>query len=481
MHGMDHDAAAARTPSLLPLSALAAALLLAGCAGLQTAPAQPVRVEAPATWSQADAPQRTPPTELAQWWRRFGDAQLTALVEQALQANTSVAGAIAALRQARAQADVTRAGTRPQVGTSASAQRSRQGSGSTRDSFAAGIDASWEPDLFGGQAAGVDASEAAVRASAAALGDVQVQVAAEVGLNVIALRSAQQRLAIAERNLALQQETRQLTSWRLQAGLVTALEAEQARSAVEQTRAALPALRTTIVQSRHALAVLTGQQPAALDAQLAAAAPLPAPPADIALDIPASTLRQRPDVRAAEAQVAAALARVAQAQADRLPSLRLSGSIGLNALTLGSLGAGPLAASVVAGISWPLFDGGAGAAQVRTQQAAFDAAEAGWRGAVLAALQDVEDALVALRSDRERQVRLEQAADAAANAADLARQRYASGLVDFQVVLDTQRTQLTAQDSLAAAGADIAADHVRLFKALGGGWDSRNAETIATR
>ncbi len=380
---------------------------------------------------------------------------------------------MAALRQARAQADVARAGVLPQVGSSASVQRSDAGGGApASDRVALGIDAGWEPDLFGRLASGVQAGEAGVRASAASLGDVQVSVAAEVALNVINLRNAQQRLAIARRNLALQEETLQITRWRLQAGLVSSLEAEQARSAVEQTRAQIPALQTSIDQSRHALAVLTGRPPAALDARLAEPAPVPRPPAAIALDIPANTLRQRPDVRAAEAQLDAAAARVVQARAERLPSLRLSGSIGLNALSLGALGAAPLAASILAGVSWPLFDGGAGAARETAQRAAFEQAEAGWRQSVLGALQEVENALVALAGSTEREARLRQAAEAADNAALMARQRFASGLVDFQVVLDTQRTQLNAQDSLAAAGADIAADHVRLFKALGGGWDA---------
>jgi NodT family efflux transporter outer membrane factor (OMF) lipoprotein len=239
----------------------------------------------------------------------------------------------------------------------------------------------------------------------------------------------------------------------------------------EQTRAQLPTLQTSIAQTRHALAVLTGQPPAALANLLAADGPLPQAGKELALSLPAETLRQRPDVRAAEFQVAGALARVAQADAARAPSFKIGGSLGLSALTLGGLfSAEAIAASLLASVALPIFDGGAGLATVRAQQAAFEQARLAYQTAVLTALKEVEDALVALRGDRERLLHLLQAADAATEAALLARQRYSSGLVDFQTVLETQRTQLNTQDSVAGAQADISADHVRLYKALGGGW-----------
>ena len=176
-------------------------------------------------------------------------------------------------------------------------------------------------------------------------------------------------------------------------------------------------------------------------------------------------------MRASEHQVTAAIGRVQQAEAARLPNFRLSGSLGLNALTLDTLTNGAsVVSAMLADISMPIFDGGSRRAQVRAQQAALDQALMTYQTAVLTALQEVEDALVALRGDRERLLRLQDAAEAAGNAALLARQRYSSGLVDFQVVLETQRAQLTTQASVASARADVSADHVRLYKALGGGW-----------
>ena len=335
-----------------------------------------------------------------------------------------------------------------------------------------GLDASWEPDVFGKQRNAVSATESDAQAAQASLADVQVSVAAEVALAYIQLRGQQAQLQIAQSNLASQLETLQITQWRAQAGLTTSLEVEQAQTASEQTAAQVPALQTSIAKTRHSLAVLTGQTPDALQALVATAQPVPQAAHDLALNIPAQTLRQRPDVRAAEHRISAALSRVSAADAARYPSFALSGSLGLSALSFAALGNGaPVVNALLAGISIPLLDGGAVHAQVRAQEAALEQARVSYQATVLTALKDVEDALAALSGDRAQQLRLQAAATAAGNAALLAQQRYASGLIDFQVVLQTQRTQLTAQDNVASNLATISSDHVRLYKALGGGWN----------
>jgi len=458
-----------RMGAVSPWWLTSAVALLAGCASLAPPDSRLPQTAVPPAWSAPTAADM-PATSLAQWWQRFNDPQLTQLVTQALQANTSVRSAQAALQQARAQVDVQAAGLLPSVGASASAQRSRA-SNSTGNSFQAGFDASWEPDVFGRLRSGVNASQADARAAEASLADVQVSLAAEAAVNYVELRGLQQRLAIARSNLASQQEALQITQWRLQAGLTTSLVAEQARAAAEQTAAQIPALASSLAQSRHSLAVLTGQAPLALDALLAEPAAVPQPAQDLALAIPAETLRQRPDVRAAEQRIAAALARVSQADAARYPDFSISGNLGLRALTLGALGNGSsVVSALLASVSVPVFDGGAARAQVRVQEAALAQARVAYEASVLTALKDVEDALAALQGDRERLVRLQAAADAAGNADLLARQRYRSGLIDFQSVLETQRTLLSTQDSVAATVASVSADHVRLYKALGGGW-----------
>ncbi len=471
----------ARLSLLLVLGCLL--LMQLGCGRLISQPSTSIAINVPAAWSLAGSGKESSISSLAEWWLRFNDPLLGDLVTEALKANTGIIGSRAAVRQARALRDVAAAGLLPVLDGSASAQRGKSGNNGAVNTFKAGLDASWELDIFGANRSALDTSEATVRASAADLADIQVSIAAEVALAYIALCDAQERLVIARDNLTNQLETLQITQWRLQAGLVTSIEAEQARTAVEQTRALLPALQTSIEQSCHALAVLTGQAPMALSTILAATRPVPKPADDLALSLPAETLRRRPDVRAAEHQVTAAAGRVQEAEANRLPNFRLSGSLGLNSLTLGTLTHGAsVVSAVLAGVSMPIFDGGAGSAQVRSQQAALDQAFALYQAAVLTALQEVEDALVALRGDHERLLRLQSAAEAATNAALLARQRYSSGLVDFQVVLETQRTQLTTQAGVASARADVSSDHVRLYKALGGGWlpDSSHASPTAT-
>ena len=397
---------------------------------------------------------------------------MTTLVTQALQANTSIRSAQAALQQSRALRDVSAAGLMPTLSTSGSMQRNRANGLDASNSFRVGLDASWEPDIFGGQRSALYAAEADTQALQATLADVQVSVAAEVALAYVQLRGQQAQLAIARNNLASQQETLQITNWRAQAGLTTSLEVEQARTASEQTSALTPLLEASIARTRHSLAVLTGQRPEALLKQLQPAQPIPQPASTLALDIAAQTLRQRPDVRAAELRITAALARVSVADAARYPGFAIGGSLGLNAQTLAALGnSAGLVSSLISSLSLPLFDGGARRAQLLAQEAALEQARANYQAVVLSALRDVADALVALDGDRTRLTHLQSAAEAAGNAALLAQQRYSSGLIDFQTVLQVQRTLLTAQDSVASTRADIGLDHVRLYKALGGGWN----------
>lgn len=460
-----------KDPILTRISIVAALSMLSACSAVPTAPPPAQAVAIPAAWSTALAPEQSGAhaAALADWWGRFGDPVLAALVRQAMRANDSIGSAQSALRQARALRDGAAAPLLPGVSYRATAQREQADSGARR-AYGVGLDAAWEADLFGANRYGLRAAEANAQAALATLGSVQVSIAAEVALAYIQLRGGEARLAIARDNLASQLETLQITGWRVQAGLLTSLEGEQARAASEQTQAQIPALEASIAQLRHALAVLCGQPPAALAAQLAGAQPIPQPRDDLVLSLPLDTLRQRPDVAAAEHQVGAAVARVGQADAARFPGLRLSGSVGLDAMRLGALGNAALARSVLASLSGPLFDGGSARAQLRAQQAGLDQARLAYRAAVLAALKEVEDALSALGGDRTRLEHLRNAAEAAANADLLARQRYAGGLVDFQTVLDVQRSLLSLQDAVAATSADLSADHVRLYKALGGGW-----------
>lgn len=460
------------------LAVALAVTAVTGCASVLAPDATPA-TSAPARWTHGGADQAAAPTDLAQWWQRFDDPALTALVQDALDANPSLRSTAAAMRQSRALADVARAGYSPTLSTSGSAQRSRTGSAASVRSASLGLDASWEPDLFGGTRASVTAAEADALTARYTLADAQVSLAAEVVLAYIALQDAQARIDIANSNLAAQEDTLQIARWRQKAGLVSMLDVEQAAASAEQTRATVPLLRTSLDQAQHRLAVLSGRAPGAMAAVARRAVPLP--PDDLVMAFPAEVLRQRPDIRAAEARLQAAAARVSQADAARYPSLRLSGTLGLQAGSISNLfDNGALLRTVLASVSVPLFDGGAIDANVRAQQAALEASRADHEGAVLTALQDVEDALVALRDGRARGTSLQAAAAAAQRADELARQQYEAGLIDFRSVLDAQRTLLSAQDSQASARTTMAQDFVGLYKALGGGWQASAPDGAST-
>lgn len=471
-------------PRLKRSLTLLASLGLAGCVTVGPDYAPPV-AEVPAGWSRLDAAGDLAHAEaagdLSQWWLRLSDPLLSELVAEALQASPDLRSAQVRLRAARARRTAAAADLFPSVGVSAAASRSESsketGSGATRDLFSAGFDASWEVDVFGGVRRGVEAAQAELESSVASVHDTQVSLASEVALNYVEVRSLQIRLGIARANLDAQSETLQLTDWRAQAGLVSSQDVEQARSNLEQTRAQIPALETSLAAAEHRLDLLLGRAPGTLHARLAEAGDLPAVPEAVAVGIPADTLRQRPDVRAAERTLAAETARVGVAKAARYPAFTLSGSIGVEALSFSALGnSGAATSSLLARITAPIFDAGRLRAQVAIQDAVREQALVGYEQAVLAALQDVENALVSLARSREREAALSNATEAARNAAQLAQQRYSAGLIDFQSVLDTERSLLSVEDSLASTRADGVLALIRLYKALGGGWSPQPVE-----
>lgn len=459
-------------------AAIVASLLVAACttAGPTYRPAPP---DAPAEWHRLDRATGTSTAatsaDLAVWWARFRDPVLSELIARALDANTDLRSAQLRLREVRARRELAVANAAPSVSatgrTSTSRSSEETGTGRTIDVYRAGLDASWEADLFGGRRRALEAADADIESSAASLQATQVALIAEVALAYIDVRAFQTRLDVARRNLNAQTEIAQLTDWRAQAGLVSALEAEQARTTLEQTRAQIPALASLLAQAQDRLATLLALSTGALPPAVFETHALPVAPARVAVGIPADVLRQRPDVRAAERRLAAETARIGQTAAQRYPDLTLSGSIGLEALTFGALGAGSAVAhSIVAGVSGILFDGGRIARQVEIQEAVRDQAAAAYEKAILTALQDVESALAAVQHTQARRRILDEAVVAARNAATYAAQRYRSGIVDFQAVLDTQRSLLSVEDARASSHADETAAVVRLYKAVGGGW-----------
>lgn len=426
---------------------------------------------------------------LAQWWLALDDPVLNELMDRARQNNLDLKQAEARLRQARAQRRLTGSERFPKASVGATARRSRgseqmgAGSSETATTYAHSLDASWELDLFGGKRRAVESAEASLQASQEALRDVMVSLLAEVGLNYVQCRSAQVRLSIVESNLVAQTDTYNLAVWRQQANLVSQLDVDQARVILEQTRAELPTLRTSIHQTEHQLAVLLGVAPGSLLEQLTTGAVrMPSIHSQLAIGVPADVLRQRPDVREAERKLAAQTAQIGVATAARYPDLTLSGSIGLEALAFGDLyTAGARTAQGLLNAGLTLFDGGQIRQKVAIQTALQEEALAAYEAAVLRALKDVEDALVAGADERARQVALQAAVTAGERAAKLARDKYAAGLVDYQTVLSTQQSLLSAQSALASSDAEVIANTIRLCKALGGGWTPSLGNDAQTR
>jgi len=299
----------------------------------------------------------------------------------------------------------------------------------------------------------------------------QVSLAAEVATAYVNLRSAEVQLAVVQHSLGTRVETVELTQWREQAGTGNALDTQQAISTLEQARASIPALQLTIVQTRNQLALLSGCPPGALDSLLAAPRPVPAVPAELAIGIPAETLRQRPDVRAAERGVEAAFARTKAAQRQRLPALNLSGSVGVEALKAGKLfSPESTVASVLGGLTAPIFDAGRIRATITIQSEQGKQALNAYQSTVLTALSEVENTLSAVQRNAERLGILNRAAAAAREAATLAGLQYQAGQIDLLVSLVAQRTLLDLEQQEVTTAADRIIAYIQLYKAFGGGW-----------
>jgi NodT family efflux transporter outer membrane factor (OMF) lipoprotein len=437
----------------------------------------------PDAWHTAASPGTTAPdaAALASWWTTLNDPLLDELIDRAIAQSPTATQARARLAEARARYGVASASLFPGVDASAGVNRtdadSRTGSDGSNngvtngdETYSSGLDASWEIDLFGGQRRAVEAAGAQVGASEADLRDVLVTLLGDVALSYIDLRTSQSRLATAERNLETQRELLDITRWQAEAGLATALEVEQANSSYEQTRAQVPTVESTLQQALNRLAVLTGQPPGALNERLNERKPIPVAPLEVAAGVPADVLRRRPDVRAAERRLAAQTAEIGVAQAALYPSLSLSGSITLTSLDAGDVLDGFRTDRSGLSLTLPIFHGGALRQNVRAQSALADQALATYESTVLAAYEEVENALTVWSNEHRRNESLIAAAASARVASELALMQYNSGLVDFQTVLNADRNLIVLEDSLAVSDGEMTANYVRLYKALGGGW-----------
>jgi NodT family efflux transporter outer membrane factor (OMF) lipoprotein len=452
-------------------------LLPAGCATVGPDYAPPP-MTAPPAWNsplQGGITQQSNPPGLAEWWKGLGDPELASLIERAAAGNLDLRKAAARIREARARRGLSKAGYYPTLDASGSAGRSRgsadTGGAMTTDLFSAGLDASWEIDIFGGVRRSVEAAEADLQAAGEDLHATLVSLLAEVVLNYADLRTAQARLAVTESSLKSLEETLRLTEWRAQAGLGDELAVEQARYNLASARSQIPALQSAAAEAKNRLAVLLGEAPGAVHAELEKALPLPSLPDSVAVGVPADLLRQRPDVRRAERALAAQTARIGVATAELYPKLRLSGAIGLQALSLNGLfNTGNSTSSASSLLSWRVFDAGTIQQNIEIQSAQQEQALIAYESSVLAALEEAENAILAYAKEQRRRQSLGEAARSAESAAELAGMKYRAGLIDFMTVLDAERSLISFRDQIAQSDGAIVKNLVKLYKALGGGW-----------
>jgi len=460
------------TPRLLGLAAL-----LGSVSGCTVGPnyAAPKLVAPPAFVEASAAPALGP--DLAQWWTQFNDPLLNELIRRALVDNPDLQTSGLRVKQAREQEIITGAAELPTLNASSNALALRTNGGSNSiipsslNTYSAGFDASWEPDLFGGTRRAIEGARADTQADLWAHRDGQVSLIAEVARDYLTLRALQARIAIDQTELTKQRGQFTLISARRKAGFVTSLDVNQQSQAVSNAIALIPQLEAEAKAQTHAIAVLLGLAPAALDATLV---PTPAPivvPPQLPTGLPSELLDRRPDLREAERKLASATAQIGVQTANLYPKINL---MALGAFAGPSVG-GLFSSNNLSGIglgmfTLPIFNGGKTRAAIREADYGAKAADLAYQYTFLKALRDVEDALSQVRADETRRTALAQAVDASQHSLKIAQDQYATGFVTYINVLQAENAVQANQDMLIQADAKNLTDLVALYKALGGGW-----------
>lgn len=448
---------------------------------------------------QAPGAQSNQPT-LASWWTSLQDPVLAELERRALASNPSLQAAQARVRQARASVRQERANRFPVAGAQGTAVfadlpgidlQSGQGSttaptpppaASAQDEdnslrfYNLGLNANWEIDLAGGQARTIEAANALAAAAAYNAADAQVQLTAEVAQAYVNLRDRQQRAATLRRAIELQQENLALSEQRFRGGTVAAFAVVQAKQALQGTNRELAASEGEIETYLNALATLAGEAPGALDPLLAPPRDIPLPPDTVAIGDPSSLLRRRPDIRAAERNLAASTARIGVAEAARFPKISFMGILGIGGTSLGDLtDLGNISKIAVPQLQWGLLDFGRTSAAIAQTRAGRDEAEAQYRRVVLGALQDAESSLSRFAQQRRTVAALADISRQAERSATLMRQRYERGVISRGDSLEAERQRLLAEANLRSAVAALTASYVAVQKSLGLGWNEAEA------
>lgn len=428
--------------------------------------------------------------ELARWWEIFRDPVLSSLVERAMDSNLDLKLAEARIAQARALRAAAAGSLGPRVEGSGLFRRTRTPvsissapGGATRteglisDHYEAGFDVAWELDLFGGRRRALEAAGAELWATVENRRDVLVSLAAEVARNYLELRAFQDRILVARKNLEAQSRTAEITQRRFEAGFASGLDVANARAQAATTEAQIPLLQASERQRVYALSLLLGKEPGTLLEELSRPCGIPKAPPPAPVGLPSELLRRRPDIRRAEAELQAATARVGVAVAELFPKFTITGSLSFQASDASSWfkwvnriwSFGP-------GVSWRLFETGRVRAEIAQREAIQEQALISYQQSVLAALKEVEDALVAAVREQEHRGALLEAVEANRKAVDLALKLYVEGQTDFLNVLQAQRALYGSEDELIQSIRNSCLQLVALYKALGGGWEEKGSK-----
>jgi outer membrane protein, multidrug efflux system len=482
-------------------------LLVADCTvGPDFQPPQPPGIP---DWHDASTRQpgpRATVTEVADpdplWWNKFGDPTLTALMEKAIAGNLTVQQAVVRVAESIQVEAAARAAGLPTIKATGSYMREQLGAKGLLESspslgqeaatalgnafiglsqpinlYEYGMSASWELDLFGRVRRSVEQARAQTEAQRDAADDALVMLESQVAQAYVALRGAQALAESQHGNIATAQDLLRLTQQQQRVGLASMLDVEQARTQLSNILHLLPGFEQQQQQAMNRLSVLIGQAPGALDAMLTPPAPLPALPLLIGIGVPSTLARRRPDIRQAEAQLHAATANVGVATASFYPDVSLTGDFGLRATDASFLTNWASAFySFGPSVSVPVFQGGELTANLRLARAQTVDAALSYRGTVLNALREVEDALVGYRTDRAARDQLIDTVRSAETALGLARDRYLHGMANFIQVLNAEETLFSARQSLVQADMALRNDVVALYTALGGGWENSTSK-----
>jgi multidrug efflux system outer membrane protein len=416
---------------------------------------------------------RAPPTQ--EWWRNFNDPVLDQLVAEAQRANPNVRTAGIRIMEARAQLGIAGSTLYPQLqqvtaDVVRAGERRAGGRDNSATSFSSAFQIGWEIDFWGKFRRGIEAADAAYFASIAQYDDLQVLMAAQVGSFYSSIRTLEARLVIARQNAALQKRSLDIAQLLFKRGAESELDVQQANAQYLGTLATIPQLEGVLRQTQNALSTLLARAPGPLPEMAASANVIPQAELDVIVDMPASLLRRRPDIRAVEMQLAAQSALIGVSVADLYPSISLLGLVGLSATSL-SGSSRVLSWAVGPSLVWNVFDHGRLTNTVLVQDARFQQLYEQYQDAVLRAAREVDDAAVGFVKTGEQIPLLADSVKAAQRSLDIATLQYREGLTDFERVLDSQRVLFSQQELLVTTRGNLAQTLVALYKAMGGGWE----------